>query len=169
LRFFCWLLPFRGVFVNLPNAISSKRPPSPPLHLARDTAEEARLPRESKGAARGATAQALLKPAAGRERRQATRYPCKLQTACVVISLTEPQLLKVKVRDLSRTGIGLVVGNRVPPGTFLAVKLQGPRQPNPRVLRAQVMHATAAGDRRTWIMGCSFVGGLSQDDIKMLI
>jgi PilZ domain len=156
--------------VNLSNAMSSKRPASPPLHLARDTAEPTRLPRESNGAARGATAQVLLKPSSGRERRRAVRYACKLQTACVVISLTDPLLLKVKVRDLSQTGIGLVLGNRLPPGTFLAVKLQGPGQPQPRVVRAQVMHSTVlTGDKRTWIMGCSFVGALSQDDIKMLI
>jgi PilZ domain len=152
----------------LPNAISAKRPTSPPLHLARDVATDTRLPHSA--AARRGTAQALLKRPSGRERRQATRYPCQLQTACVVISLTDPVLLKVRVRDLSQTGIGLVIGNRLPPGTFLAVKLQGPRQPQPRVLRAQVVHATLqAGDRRTWIMGCNFVGGLGQDEIKMLL
>jgi hypothetical protein len=63
-----------------------------------------------------------------------------------------------------------VLGNRLPPGTFLAVKLQGPRQPQPRVLRAQVMHATLQpGDRRTWLMGCHFVGVLEQDEIKLLV
>lgn len=156
--------------MNLPNSISSKRPASPPLHLARDTPEGTRLPRQGNGSARGGTAQALLKRPAGRERRRAPRYPCQLQTACVVISLTAPVLLTVRVRDLSQTGIGLVLANRLAPGTFLAVKLQGGRHPYPRVLRAQVMHATPqGGDRRTWVMGCNFVGLLSPDDIKLLI
>jgi len=154
--------------VNLPNSISTKRPATPPLHLAPDIATDTRLPHGATG--RNATAQALLKRPSGRERRQATRHTCQMQTACVVISMTDPVLLKVRVRDLSQTGIALVLGNRLPPGTFLAVKLQGPRHPQPRVLRAQVIHATPqAGDRRTWIMGCSFVGVLGQDEMKMLL
>jgi hypothetical protein len=52
----------------------------------------------------------------------------------------------------------------------VAVKLQGPRHKTPRIVRAQVMHATpAAKDRRTWRLGCAFVGELAQDEIKLLI
>jgi hypothetical protein len=88
----------------------------------------------------------------------------------VVISLTEPVLLTVRIRDLSCTGAGLVLNSRLVPGTFVAVKLQGPRHKTPRIIRAQVMHATpAAKDRRSWLLGCAFVGELAQDEIKLLI
>jgi hypothetical protein len=154
--------------VNRTNSISARRPVTPPLHLARDTTEDSKPARESSGP-RTPTAQAILKRQPGRERRRATRHPCQLQTACVVISLTEPILLKVRVRDLSQTGIGMVLVNRLPPGTFVAVKLQGP-QPQPRIVRAQVIHATLQpGEKRTWLMGCRFVGTLAQDEIKKLI
>ncbi|MBY0526138.1 MAG: PilZ domain-containing protein [Gemmataceae bacterium] len=117
----------------------------------------------------GKTAQVVLNRAARQERRRAARHSCQLQTACVVISLVEPVLLAVRVRDISQTGIGLVLPNRLQPGTFLAVKLQGPKQQAPRVLRAQVIHATVQADRRSWLLGCSFVGELRKEDLALLV
>jgi hypothetical protein len=133
----------------------------------RDVAELQSRPAGTETA--GTTAQAMLDRQSRRERRRSPRYRCELQTACVVISLVEPVLLAVRVRDISQTGIGLVLSNRVQPGTFLAVKLQGPRQTAPRVLRAKVVHASVQGDRRTWVLGCCFVGEMRKEDLALLV
>jgi hypothetical protein len=86
-----------------------------------------------------------------------------------VISLTEPVLLSVRVRDISQNGIGLLLPSRVQPGSFLAVKLQGPRDSQPRILRAQVVRTVAQPDRRSWFHGCTFVAELSRDDVAGLL
>lgn len=143
-------------------AVPSRSPAS------RDVAEMVETP-PAKNAAARLTAQALLHRQSRRDRRRAVRYACELQTACVVISLVEPVLLAVKVCDISQTGIGLVLSSRLHPGTFVAVKLQGPRHPTPRVLRAQVMHTRAQKDRRTWLAGCSFIGELGKEELALLI
>src|SRR5438128_2211710 len=80
------------------------------------------------------------------ERRNKTRYTCDVPTACVVISLVEPVLLPVRIRNVSQRGMGLLVSTRVAPGAFLAVKVQGPRQKAPCILRARVIHATFLTD-----------------------
>lgn len=146
---------------------ATKRTPVP--SITRDVAElgDTRLPKT--GSAREATAQVLLQRPSRRERRRAARYACQMETACVVISLVEPVLLAVKVRDISQTGIGLVLSSRLHPGAFVAVKLQGPRHPAPRILRAQVMHATAQKDRRSWLAGCSFIGELGKEELALLV
>ena len=79
----------------------------------------------------------------GRDRRRTARYLCELRTACVVISLTEPVLLSARVRDISQNGIGLLLPSRVQPGSFLAVKLQGPRDERPRIMRCRVVRIVA--------------------------
>ncbi len=110
-----------------------------------------------------------LPRAVGRDRRRSPRYLCELRTACVVISLVEPVLLSARVRDLSQNGIGLLLPSRVGPGNFLAVKLQGPRDAKPRIMRAQVVRTVAQSDRRTWFHGCAFVGELSRDEVAGLL
>jgi len=108
-------------------------------------------------------------PRGGRgERRRVGRNACNLQTACVVISLVEPVLMTVRVRDISSKGFGLLLPNRVSPGTFLAVKLVSGRQKVPRIVRAQVIHATIITDPKSWLMGCVFVTELRKDEVAGL-
>lgn len=152
--------------MSLFRIVTKKPRPIPTRDVAQQT--DTQIPRHG-ATLPSATAQAILQRQARRDRRRATRYPCQLQTACVVISLVEPLLLSVKVRDISQTGIGLVAATRIQPGAFLAVKLQGPKHPTPRILRAQVMHSTVQKDRRTWVAGCSFVGELGKDELALLI
>jgi len=102
------------------------------------------------------------------ERRRLTRYVCDVPTACVVISLVEPVLLPVRIRNVSQKGMGLLVSARVMPGSFLAVKVQGPKQKAPCILRARVVHATFLADMRVWLIGCVFVSELRQEELGQL-
>lgn len=102
------------------------------------------------------------------ERRRTSRFPCNLPTACVVISLVEPVLLSVRVRNISQRGIGLLVQSRVAPGAFLAIKVQGPKQKVARILRARVVHATFLPEIRTWLIGGHFVDELRKEELSQL-
>ncbi len=102
------------------------------------------------------------------ERRRLLRQMCDHPTACVVISLIEPVLLPVRIRNISAKGIGLLISHRIGPGAFLAIKVQGPRQKAPRILRARVVHATFQPENRTWLIGGSFVEELSKEDLSVL-
>jgi len=108
------------------------------------------------------------KPMTRPERRRSLRQLCDLPTACVVISLIEPVLLPVRIRNISPRGIGLLVSNRVAPGSFLAIKVQGPRQKAARILRARVVHATFQPENRTWLIGGTFVEELRKEDMAVL-
>ena len=118
---------------------------------------------------RDVSAQTILPRSSGRDRRRAARYLCELRTACVVISLVEPVLLTARVRDISQSGIGLLLPSRVHPGSFLAVKLQSPRDKKPRIMRAQVVRVVAQPDRRSWFHGCAFVGELQREEVAGLL
>jgi hypothetical protein len=103
------------------------------------------------------------------ERRRISRKTCDVSTACVVISLVEPILLPVRIRNISQRGLGLLMTTRVAPGSFLAVKVQGPRQKAPRILRARVIHATYSPENRTWMIGCYFVEELRKEELGQLV
>jgi hypothetical protein len=102
------------------------------------------------------------------ERRQKTRFQCDVPTACVVISLVEPVLLPVRIRNVSQRGLGLLVSTRVAPGSFIAVKVQGPRQKAPCILRARVIHATFLADVRVWLIGCVFRSELRKEELGQM-
>jgi hypothetical protein len=102
------------------------------------------------------------------ERRHSLRKVCDLPTACVVISLVEPVLLPVRIRNISPSGIGLLIASRIAPGSFVAIKVQGPHQKAPRILRARIVHATFQPANRTWLIGGTFVEELGPDDLALL-
>jgi hypothetical protein len=73
----------------------------------------------------------------------------------------------VRVRNVSRTGIGLGSDRRWDPGTVLVVELppeeEGPR----RSVRARVVHATPQMGG-TFLVGCIFLEPLSDADLRLL-
>jgi hypothetical protein len=102
------------------------------------------------------------------ERRRINRQACDLSSNCVLISLVEPVLLPVRIRNLSQQGLGLLTTMRVAPGSFLAVKVHGRRLKAPRIMKARVIHATFLQDIRTWLIGCCFVEGLRKEDLALI-
>lgn len=102
------------------------------------------------------------------ERRRTHRQACDLPSACVVISLVEPVLLPVRIRNLSQKGLGLLMTTRIAPGSFLAIKVQGPRQKAARIIKARVVHATFQQDIRTWLIGCNFVQELRKEELALI-
>jgi hypothetical protein len=72
------------------------------------------------------------------------------------------------VRDISMTGLALVLREPLRPGSVLVVSLQNEHKRLARLLPVRVMHATqAAADE--WVVGCQFVRRLSVPELQALL
>jgi PilZ domain len=72
-----------------------------------------------------------------------------------------------KVRDISRTGIGLSLRKRFEPGAVLLIELSE----SPKLLRnleVRVVHATPDKKGR-WIIGCTFARPLSAEEMQIFL
>jgi hypothetical protein len=104
-----------------------------------------------------------------RERRQAQRYPSSAQTQCQPIQAGAFSM-PARVRNVSLTGVNLLLTQPVSPGTLLHITLAGPAQA-PRRLLACVLHVSAQEVEETivWSAGCSFVRDLEEEELRCLL
>jgi hypothetical protein len=102
----------------------------------------------------------------GTERRAAVRYPCDLASSCHTITSRREDAWTAAVKDISRTGIGLLLGRRFEPGILLAVEL--PAEGGSQLLLARVIHARAQGEG-VWLIGCALVNPLAEDEVQALL
>lgn len=72
------------------------------------------------------------------------------------------------IRDISRTGMGLVLKQVHEPGTPLAIELHSPNKNIKYTVFTRVVHATAQPDG-TWLVGCAFARELSNDELRNLL
>jgi hypothetical protein len=102
----------------------------------------------------------------GAERRAAVRYPCGLASSCHTITSRREDAWTATVKDISLTGIGLLLGRRFEPGILLAVEV--PAEGAPQLLLARVMHTRPHGEG-VWLIGCELVNPLAEDELKALL
>jgi hypothetical protein len=102
------------------------------------------------------------------ERRASVRYACDLETSWRVYGTRTGDWWTVSVQDISVAGIGLISNFRLNSGTILVVKLQSTNQSFSRPLLARVSRATVQSDGK-WVIGCSFVRKLSDDELQALL
>lgn len=103
-----------------------------------------------------------------RDRRARVRYSSALETYCQPgTGSLETFWWLAKVRDVSRTGIGLVVPHRFDAGTLLTVEVQDPAEDYARTLHVHVVHAAALPEGG-WLLGCTLQTELSDDEIQRL-
>jgi hypothetical protein len=107
-------------------------------------------------------------PVAPAEQRDGVRYAfdrevfCRKQgTQTVCFSLMG------RCRNLSRTGIAVVLGCRIDPGTMMTVEVSATAKSEMRLLPVQVVHAHAL-PRRGWFLGCVFAEPLGEDELRRL-
>jgi hypothetical protein len=103
-------------------------------------------------------------PAAQGERRVWVRYPCELETTCRPANDVAPQGFQVRVQDISRGGIHLLVNRRFEPGALLSVDLPGAGDGSGCTALAYVVRVSArpGGD---WAVGCTFATELGDEDL----
>jgi hypothetical protein len=72
------------------------------------------------------------------------------------------------VTDISASGVGLIVTERMETGALLCVELHGPHDGPAVCVLACVVHVTAQANGQ-WALGCNFIRELSEDDLQNLM
>jgi hypothetical protein len=69
------------------------------------------------------------------------------------------------VKNISATGIGLLLNHEVALGAVMFVQLRGLRPGGTRTHLARVVHVTPEGPGR-WLVGCRLTCTLSEDELR---
>jgi hypothetical protein len=122
----------------------------------------------------------LLRPAPTRkqtgsqrpERRRATRYPCGLGASRHIVAKVQPQASEAKitahVRNISATGISLLVNRALDPETILYVELCRPSRFWFCEVPVRVVY-TVQHPEGEYIVGGAFMRELTDDEVKGLL
>jgi hypothetical protein len=102
------------------------------------------------------------------ERRAWKRYPCPRRP--IIRVLTRPSFVvrEATVLDVSRGGIGLLMAERLEPGTVLALQLQAKHTGQSRILSARVVYANQQPDG-SWRVGCALGALFSEEELESLL
>ena len=103
----------------------------------------------------------------GNERRAAPRRQADLRVTCYPAIGGPGAGRPVRVRNLSRTGIGLIVDRHWAPGMALSVALPLP-EGGTRPITARVIHATAQPGG-SFLVGCAFDVPLTDEEMHALL
>jgi serine/threonine protein kinase len=110
----------------------------------------------------------------GRERRACLRYSAGLGTYCVVnTSLHDTgdavqDTWPATVENVSKTGLGLVLGRRLERDTILTLELTTAGSNSPTLLFARVVRVQAQGFGH-WFIGCKFLVPLNDENLQALL
>ena len=103
-----------------------------------------------------------------RERRASVRYESNAKGSCQTLSSHRESAWEATVRNISCDGIGLLLGRRFEPGALLTIELTESSEGRQRLLLARVAHATQQPEGG-WLVGCTLVNPLSEDEIPNLL
>ncbi len=103
-------------------------------------------------------------PFAPRERRVAVRYPGNPDAACRAYSPVAG-IYTAWVRDISATGVALLLPCEFEPGAIVTLELDNSDQGVSRVLRARVVHALEVPPDPRWLHGCAFERPLTAEEL----
>jgi hypothetical protein len=105
--------------------------------------------------------------ATGVERRAEERYPCNVRPFWGECG-SGRYATTGQVRDISATGIGLLMPCWIRPGQVLVLKLYKESQALTRPLLVRVIHCTRQPDDR-WLCGGTFVRRLTEGELQLLL
>jgi PilZ domain-containing protein len=97
--------------------------------------------------------------------RAALRYASCLKTICHIATSQGGFVRDAKVHDLSTDGVGLILEERVEPGTLLSVELENSLKSLFRTVLARVVHVRKQAD--AWLVGCTFIRGLENGEVDL--
>jgi hypothetical protein len=103
-----------------------------------------------------------------RERRASVRRDSNAKGTCQTLSQRHESTWEATVRNISLTGIGLLLARRFEPGTLLAIELTETSEQRQRLLVARVAHATLQPDDK-WLIGCAFMSPLHDEELQELL
>jgi hypothetical protein len=102
------------------------------------------------------------------DRRAAIRFHCDFDITCAPFPDGDEVFWSARVRDISLTGIGLLVDRYIEPETVLAVQLQGDESIESYTVLVQVMNTRQEADNQ-WLLGCAFARSLSNQEVSALL
>lgn len=102
------------------------------------------------------------------DRRRAERYECDLHPLWSEWGTAKGDSSRVRVHNISATGLGLITPARIPPGRVIVVKLLSETHGLSRPLLVRIMHSTQQQDGN-WLSGGTFVRRLDESYLAMLL
>jgi serine/threonine protein kinase len=102
------------------------------------------------------------------ERRAAIRYPCKHEGLCSAVGVSGQGSWDVEVRNISGTGIGLVLDRRFERGTVLALQWRQTIEEVIGTTVARVVRTQEQGPGQ-WLLGCQLARKLDDEDLGILL
>jgi hypothetical protein len=99
------------------------------------------------------------------ERRAAPRYPCNIPT--LGRDPAGGRTWVATIRNVSATGVALVLADHLKPGAVLVIQLQSAHHRLSRPLPVRVMHAQPQPEG--WVHGCAFLRPVREDDLQELL
>ena len=102
------------------------------------------------------------------ERRVATRFPCPLTTSCRLLAAMRGGPSPVRVRNISATGISLVVPQAYDPGTTMPVELKSVSRNVSRTVEIAVVYCIDHPSGEA-ILGGAFTAPLSEEDLRIFV
>jgi hypothetical protein len=103
-------------------------------------------------------------PVIQHERRVAVRYPGNPDAACRAYS-PAAGVYTAWIRDISATGVALLLPCEFEPGALLTLELDNARAGVSRVVRARVVHALEVPPDGRWLHGCAFEKPLTAEEM----
>lgn len=112
-----------------------------------------------------------LTPAAKKRRietrRRHPRYPCGPETFCLVATGPASQLELAAVRNVSRSGVGLILNRNFEPGSLVVVNLFNWRRNFATRVPLRVVHISQQPDG-TYFLGGAFAHELCDEEVQWL-
>jgi hypothetical protein len=98
------------------------------------------------------------------------RFPCDVPAACQPVATRNDKdhVWAATIRDISIGGVGLVLPRRFEPGMGLQIELPGAEPGMGETLLARVVYVRRLPEG-TWLMGCSFISQLSEQELERLL
>lgn len=101
------------------------------------------------------------------DRRTTDRFPVNADTACTFISPVVENFGPVKIQNISREGIGLLVSRKVEVGSSLALTLANVSRQFTRTVLIRVAHATQ--QHGAYLIGGTFNTPLTYEELTKLV
>jgi serine/threonine protein kinase len=101
------------------------------------------------------------------ERRGAIRYPCRFDNVYLTAVGKGQSSWNAEVRNISMSGLGLVLARRFERGTILALDWQHAMEEVRGSMMARVIRAQAQGSEG-WLLGCQLAQSLEDDELRVL-
>jgi hypothetical protein len=108
-----------------------------------------------------------IRPNGGNDIRAWVRFPFDGESIFHSLVTADHEKTRAKVLNISAGGVGLLVARNIEVGTLLNLELSGEGKPK-RSFKARVVHVTPKTENQ-WILGCTFVGELSDEDMLVLL